>query len=273
MGMGESAYANLFCGDCLEKLKQIPNNSIDLILTDIPFNISRANNFKTMKDRKGRNGIDFGEWDKNFDESCLAEFVPKVKKGGSVVVFHAFEQFDLVRSALKEVELKDKLIWLKTNPMPRNRDRRYIGNIEMFSWYVKGGAKWIFNRQNPTYDGSVLTYPSESGGGFKRYHPCQKNTKMLEEIIKRHTNPGGVVFDPFMGSGSTGVACINTGRKFIGIELDKHYFDIATSRISEAQVDLCPMGGDVANDCADCTYSCDYHYENGECVRRAEHGK
>ena len=225
----------LLCGDCIELVKNIPDNSIDLILTDIPFNISRENNFKTMKDRKGRNGIDFGEWDKGFDESCIQKFVPKVKKGGSIVVFHAFEQFDLVRTALKDVELKDKLIWLKTNPMPRNRDRRYIGNIEMFSWYVKGGAKWTFNRQNQTYDGSVLTYPSESGGGFKRYHPCQKNVKMLEEIILRHSSPGDLVFDPYMGSGSTGVASFNTKRRFIGIEIDERYFEIAKNRILEAQ--------------------------------------
>lgn len=223
----------LLNGDCLELLKGIPDESIDLLLTDIPFNISRANNFKTMKDRTGRNGIDFGEWDKDFDESCLAEFVPKIKKGGSIVVFHAFEQFDLVRTALKGVQLKDKLVWQKTNPMPRNRDRRYIGNIEMFTWYVKDGGKWTFNRQSPTYDGSVLSYPSESGGGFKRYHPCQKNVKMLEEIIQRHSNPGETVFDPFMGSGSTGVACINTNRKFIGIEIDESYFDTAVERCKE----------------------------------------
>lgn len=226
---------DLKCGDCLELTRNIPDNSVDLVLTDIPFNISRENNFKTMKDRTGRNGIDFGEWDKGFEESCLAEFVSKVKKGGSVVIFHAFEQFDQVRFALKDMQLKDKLIWLKTNPMPRNRDRRYIGNIEMLSWYVKPGGKWTFNRQSPTYDGSVLTYPSESGGGFKRYHPCQKNVKMLEEIIRRHTNSGDVVFDPFMGSGSTGVACVNTNRRFIGMELDPKYYSVAKQRTHTAQ--------------------------------------
>ena len=224
----------LMQGDCLELMKDIPDESIDLLLTDIPYNVSRKNNFKTMKDRTGRNGIEFGEWDYGFDESALARFVPKLKKGGSMVVFHAFEQFDAVRSALVELEPKDKMVWLKTNPMPRNRDRRYIGNIEMFSWYVKQGAKWTFNRQNESYDGSVMAYPSESGGGFKRYHPCQKNVRLLEELIKRHSNHGDTVFDPFMGSGSTGVACANTGRDFVGIELDGKYFDIAKNRIEEA---------------------------------------
>lgn len=153
------------CGDRLELIKNIPDGNIDLILTDIPYNVSRENNFKTMKDRAGRNGIEFGEWDYNFDASCLDSFIPKLKKGGGMIVFHAFEQFDNVRHSLCKLNLKDKMIWLKTNPMPRNRDRRYISNIEMLSWYVKDGAKWTFNRQNDTYDGCVLKYPSESGGG------------------------------------------------------------------------------------------------------------
>lgn len=226
----------LFQGDCLELMKDIPDGSIDLILTDIPFNISRKNNFKTMKDRTGRNGIDFGEWDKGFDESCLPDFIPKLKSGGSLVTFCAFEQYGLLLNILNnDLTIKDRFIWEKTNPMPRNRDRRYISNIELVVWFVKDGAKWTFNRQNNNYDGCVLRYPSESGGGFKRYHPCQKTAKMLEELILRHSNVDDVVFDPFMGSGSTGVACVNTGRRFIGMELDENYFNIAKKRIEEAQ--------------------------------------
>lgn len=224
----------LFNDNCFNILSEIKEESIDLILTDIPYNISRNNNFKTMKDRQGRNGIDFGEWDYGFEEESLFNLTSKLRQGGSMIVFHAFEQYTLVRDALRNLILKDRLIWHKTNPMPRNRDRRYISDIEMFSWYVKPGTKWTFNRQNATYDGSILSYPSESGGGFKRYHPCQKNVKMLEELLKRHSNPGDIVFDPFMGSGSTGVACVNIGRDFIGVELDKDYFKAAEERIKEA---------------------------------------
>lgn len=165
----------LLQGNCFELIKNIPDASIDLILTDIPFNISTENNFKTMKDRKGRNGIDFGEWDKGFDENMLSVLPSKIKKGGSLVVFHAFEQYSTLLDLFKnELILKDRFVWEKTNPMPRNRERRYISNIELCSWFVKDGAKWTFNRQNKNYDSCVLRYPSESGGGFKRYHPCQK---------------------------------------------------------------------------------------------------
>jgi DNA modification methylase len=166
----ESRVCRLIQGDCLEVLKKIPDNSIDLILTDIPFNISKPNNLKTMKDRKGRNGIDFGEWDKGFNEETLLALPRLLKTNGSLVIFHAFEQYSILLKLFDDyLELKDRLIWEKSNPMPRNRDRRYINNIEMFSWYVNKKAKWTFNRQNEKYDGCIFRYPSESGGGFKRY--------------------------------------------------------------------------------------------------------
>lgn len=232
----ERGICRLIQGDCLELMKDIPDKSIDLILTDIPFNISKSNNFKTMKDRRGRNGIDFGEWDKQFNELDLSVLPSKLKPNGSLVIFHSFEQFSILKELFEnDLDLKDRLIWEKSNPMPRNRDRRYINNIEMASWYVKKKSKWVFNRQSEKYDGCVFKYPSESGGGFKRYHPCQKNLDMICELIKRHSNPNDLILDPFMGSGSTGVAALNTGRNFIGIELDENYFNIAKRRIEGAK--------------------------------------
>lgn len=223
----------LYQGDCLNIIKNI--GMVNCIITDIPYNISKKNNFKTMKDRTGRNGIDFGEWDKEFEEKNLIQFIPLIKSGGSFVLFHSFEQFGKLKEIFENNGLvfKDKIIWEKTNPMPRNRDRRYISNIEILSWYVKPKNKWTFNRQNEKYEGSVLRYPSESGGGFKRFHPTQKNLKMMEYLIKLHTNENDLILDPFMGSGSTGVACMNLNRKFIGIELDENYFNIAKDRIEE----------------------------------------
>lgn len=226
----------LYHGDCFKLLDQISDESIDLILTDIPYVISQENNFTTMKDRDGRNGIYFGSWDKGFDVSQLSALIPKLKQGGSFICFHSFEQFSNVKSALSDLEWKDFLIWEKTNPMPRNTDRRYVCNIECFSLYIKAGAPWTFHRINDVYDGCVHRYPSESGGGFERYHPCQKPQDLLVELIKRHSNTGDTVFDPFMGSGSAGVACLNTGRNFIGIELDDNYFHIAEERIKQAQI-------------------------------------
>ena len=78
-----------------------------------------------------------------------------------------------------------------------------------------------------------MRYPSESGGAFRRYHPTQKPVKLIEEIIKIHSNPGDLVLDPFMGSGTTAISAFNTGRHYVGFELDEKYFKILTSRIVE----------------------------------------
>lgn len=215
-------------------MKDIADNSIDCIITDIPYNISKENHIKTMKDRQGRNGIDFGQWDYGFDVNRLNIFPQKLKQNGSIVIFHSFEQFNEIKNIFEnhKMSLRSKFVWQKTNPLPLNRDRKYISDIELCSWYTFND--WTFNRQNTSYQSSVFRYPSESGANFKRYHPTQKNLDLMTEIVKIHTNENDKVLDPFMGSGTTGVACVNTNRSFIGIEKDSKYFEIAKSRISKA---------------------------------------
>lgn len=208
----------LYNEDYLVGINRIKENSIDLILTDIPYNISKENNFKSMKDRENRNGIDFGEWDKDFKEENLNKLIPLLKSGGSLVIFHSFEQFNKLQLIFSGLELKDKLIWEKTNPMPRNRDRRYVSNIELCSWYVKNGNTWTFNRQKENYESCVFKYPSESGGGFERFHPTQKNLKMIEYLLKIHSNENDLVLDCFSGSGTTALSCLLNNRNFIGFE-------------------------------------------------------
>ena len=223
----------LINGDCLEEMKSIESGSVDLIVADPPYNISKKSNFHTMKDRTNqRTGTHFGEWDYTFENSWIAEVDRLLKKGGWIVAFNDFKNATTIYETMKEngFEYKDTLIWEKSNPMPRNRDRRFISNVEMIQTFVKKGV-WTFNRQNEKYEGSVLRYPAESGGGFKRYHPTQKNLKMIEYLVKIFSNENETVLDFTMGSGTTGVACKNLNRKFIGIELDENYFNIAKDRI------------------------------------------
>lgn len=221
----------IFNENYLDGIKRIMPKSVDLILTDIPYNISRENNFKTMKDRQGRNGIDFGEWDKDFKEEDLINLIPLLKDGGAILIWSAFQQFNKLQTIFSDLEFKDNLIWEKSNPMPRNRDRRYVSNVEICSWFVKQG-KWTFNRQDEKYEGSVLKYPSESGGGFKRYHPTQKNLEMFKYLIKIHSNENDLVLDTFVGGGTTAVACKELKRKFIGFEIDRKYYEVANERLS-----------------------------------------
>ena len=130
-------------------------------------------------------------------------------------------------------EVKDLIRWKKTNAMPRNRDRRFITDYEVAVWAVKKGGKWTFNRLSDTSEipeivGGLTPKSEKIEGG----HPTQKTIYVMKWLIERLTNEGDVVLDPFMGSGTTGVACKNLNRKFIGVELDENYYNIAYNRIN-----------------------------------------
>ena len=103
-------------------------------------------------------------------------------------------------------------------------------DAEYAVWAVKKKSRWAFNRLNESYDRPEIKYPIVAGKE-KTIHPTQKPIKLMEELIKRHSNVGDTVLDNFMGSGTTGVACKNLNRKFIGIELDETYFNLAKERI------------------------------------------
>lgn len=220
----------LYQGDCLEVMDKLIEQGVkvDAIITDPPYNIARDNNFNTM----GRAGIDFGEWDKDFDLFSYIDRVYKLlDKNGSFVVFNDWKNLGDISKYAEKLGFitKDMIRLEKTNPMPRNRDRRYITDFECAIWFVMPKSKWTFNRQSDTYE-----RPKFVGSIEKGLHPTQKNLKLMEWLIKIHSNENNIVLDPFMGSGTTGVAAINLNRKFIGIELDEGYFKIAEERIHKA---------------------------------------
>lgn len=218
--------------DTIELMRTMEDGSVDSIITDPPYNISRNNNFATM----GRAGIDFGEWDKEFDLiSWIKVAEPLLKKGGNIVIFNDWKNMSHITKALEDngFEVKDLIRWKKTNAMPRNRDRRFITDYEVAVWAVKKGGKWTFNRLSETYEipeiAGGLTPKSEKINGG---HPTQKPTYVMRWLIERLTNERDIVLDPFMGSGTTGVACKELNREFIGVELDENYYNIACSRIN-----------------------------------------
>lgn len=222
-------------GDCLDILHThtlIPDNSIDLVLSDPPYNVARENNFDTM----GRSGIDFGEWDHDADILSWIDQLPRImKKDGSVIIFNAWRNLPAIADKLEEngFVVKDLFRWIKNNPMPRNRDRRYIIDYEFAIIAVNKKAKWTFNRQDDKYERPEFRCPIVAGK--EKFHPTQKPVQLLEHLLKIHSNENDMVLDPFAGSGSTGVACANLNRRFLGIELNKKYFDTAKERIESVQ--------------------------------------
>ena len=229
---GNSTMVKLINGNAIDFMKTLEDESVDAIITDPPYCISRDNNFTTM----GRAGIDFGEWDKDFDlTSWIKVAKPLLKKGGNIVIFNDWKNMTYITKSLEDngFEVKDLIRWKKTNAMPRNRDRRFITDYEVAVWAVKKGGKWTFNRLSETYEipeivGGVTPKSEKIYGG----HPTQKPVYVMKWLIERLTNECELVLDPFMGSGTTGVACKELNREFIGIELDENYYNMAYNRIN-----------------------------------------
>ena len=232
----ESKSCSLYLGNSTKIVKELKKNKIKVnhIITDPPYNIAQENNFSTMKNK--RTGIDFGTWDRAFDVcGWIKDFVDILDENGSMIIFCSYKFISYIISELEQnnFEVKDVLIWQKTNPMPRNINRRYVQDLEFAIWSVKRNAKWVFNKPNDrAYLRSVFQAPVVSGSE-KLGHPTQKSLKVMEEIIKIHTNENDTILDPFMGSGSTGEACLKNNRNFIGIEITPKYFDMSKERLNK----------------------------------------
>lgn len=222
--------------DALEYIKNLKIDGnveiFDAIITDPPYNISRENNFSTI----GRQGIKFGSWDYNFDQTTwIYEITPLIKKGGSIIIFNDYKNMGEICKSLEEngFEIKDLIRWVKNNPMPRNTERRYVTDFEFAIWAVKPGKKWTFNKsKKSSYLRPEFKYPIVAPGKNK-IHPTQKNEDLLKDLISIHTNKGDLIYDPFMGSASTGIASLKLDRIFFGTELDKNYFDKAEERLTD----------------------------------------
>ncbi|AVN65053.1 site-specific DNA-methyltransferase [Mesoplasma florum] len=220
--------------DCLELFRIMKKNKVlvDAIITDPPYNISKENNFRTL----GRAGIDFGDWDKSFNQKqWIRSSFKLLKPGGSIIVFNDWKNLGEISLTMKKLgyEIKDVIRWIKPNPMPRNTERRYVTDYEFAIWAVKPGQKWTFNKnESLPYLTPEYKFAPELGSN-KRIHPTQKSLKLMIDIFKTHTNEGDIILDPFMGSGTSAVAALKIKRNFIGSEIDPNYFKKLNERLKK----------------------------------------
>lgn len=237
----------LWNGDCLELMKNIPDGSVDLVLTDPPYGTTAC------------------KWDSVIPFEPMWEQLNRIIKPNGAICIFGSEPFS---SALRMSNIKNfKYDWIWDKKIPsgmsyaRFQPMRQAENISVFcngktvynpqmvkrDKLIKGGGMSkgeTTNNQNlialhKTYDyknpTNLLVFDKIRKGSL---HPTQKPIALLEYLIRTYTNEGETVLDFTMGSGSTGVACVNTNRNFIGIELDDGYFNIAKKRIEEAVNDL-----------------------------------
>lgn len=230
------AYVQL--DDALGFLKAIPSGEVNLFLTDPPYLISKKTGFKSC----GPKGVDrlaismdFGEWDKG--ESCLPAVIQEMyrclPKGGTSIIFYDLWKITELAKMMSDAGFKQLrfIEWIKTNPVPINSKKNYLTNSrEVAVCGVKGGNPTF----NSSYDNGVYEFPIYHGKD--RFHPTQKPTELFETLIEKHSRPGDYVVDPFLGSGTTAVACLNTNRRFAGCELDFDYFKKIAQRLDSVEL-------------------------------------
>ena len=232
---------NLMQGDCLELMSQIPDGSVDMILCDLPYGTTQ---------NKWDSVIPFGPLWLEYKRICCG-----------AIVLTAAQPFTSALVMSNAAWFKQALVWKKnvaSNFLNANRQHLmrhedilvFSARQPTFNKQMTAGKPYtqkrsghddtgdnygsIAQRTDTVNDGarnpiSVLEFDREVG-----LHPTQKPVALMEYLIRTYTNEGDVVLDNCMGSGTTGVACMNTGRQFIGIEMDAGYFEIATARINSA---------------------------------------
>lgn len=226
---------------CTTAMKNICEGTVDLILTDPPYNLgkfmkNRATNLKQMRPNffgsAGWDDLEFDEWVEYMDK--FFEGAARVSKvGGSMIMFMSIIKVEtIIRLAQKHgFYYKTTGIWHKTNPMPRNMNLHFINSTEAWIYFVYKKHTGTFNNNGQAIHDFFETSVTPSGERKFGKHPTQKPIRLLEQMILLLSNPGDLVFDPFMGSGSTGVAALKNGRNFIGSEISKDYCDICKSRM------------------------------------------
>lgn len=245
----------LMRGDCLELMKEIPDGSVDLVITDPPY------------------GTTQNRWDIPLDLEKMWEQVWRIAKKNAAVLMFSQQPFTSVLGASDIRNLRYEWVWKKQrgtgflnanrNPLkchenilvfyrslPTYNPQKWDSGVPYYSSYAAGSKSSNYGCYKTKDKGfsctartTTLRFPldvvefNNLAGNKNVVHPTQKPVDLLEYLVKTYTDEGQTVLDFTMGSGSTGVACVNTGRDFIGIELDDKYFEIANNRIKKSEED------------------------------------
>jgi len=237
-------------GDCLELLKEIPSESIDLLITDPPYNISKLNDNRDrsklnspIRRRESPLKYDFGEWDNKtreefmeFTKSWLIECCRVLKNGGTIISFFNKEDISFLGWTAKDFGIRTRTIlsWHKTNPVPSFRKVNYLSACEFLWIGSKGDKAWTFNFKQQKEMHNFFQTANKSSYG-ETSHPTEKPLSLIKHLIEIHSKENDLVLDCFIGSGTTSSACKELKRNFIGIEKNPEYIDMANKRLQEVK--------------------------------------
>ena len=220
--------------DCFEFIKTIPDNCVDLILTDPPYNISKYSSGNiSLKGRKPLNN-DIADWDKIEiePEKLVKDFKRILKPNGNIFIFTGYNTLGKWHSAFDEhFDSFNFFVWHKPNPPPKIYKNGFLNSCELIVCMWNKGHTWNFKEQNEMHNFincSICTFPERLKNP---HHPAQKPVRLLKHLIEIASNENDFIFDPFMGVGSVGVAALELGRKYGGCEINPVYFNGAKKRL------------------------------------------
>lgn len=225
----------LLQGDCLELMKDIPNDSVNMVLTDPPYLIDYKTNYRKNKEHDFCTAIknDSGKQAEHDINEYFKECHRILKDNSAMYMFCSPKMIDkFIKFSLDNgFKIKNQIIWVKNNWTAGDLKAQFGQQYEIILLLNKG--RKLFNGKRLT---DVWFFDRVSGK--LQVHQNQKPVDLLEQCILKHSDEGDIIFDGYMGSGSTGVACMNTNRRFIGIELEEKYFKVAESRIANQLKDF-----------------------------------
>jgi modification methylase len=253
----------ILLGDCIEKLKQLPDESVDLVFADPPYNLQLERDLLRPNNNSRVDGV-HQAWDKfdsfeaydRFTRGWLGQCQRVLKPNGAIWVIGSYHNIFRLGAQLQDLGfwIHNDIVWRKTNPMPNFRGTRFTNAHETLIWAGRDQSARVTYNYDAMKTGnddlqmrSDWLFPICSGPerlkdeSGRKAHPTQKPEALMHRIILATTNAGDVVLDPFFGTGTTGAVARRLGRNWIGIERDPHYAAAAEARIAQVE----PLSGDA----------------------------
>lgn len=222
-----SSTVDIARGDCLELMREIPSGSVDMVLCDPPYGIGYKTGWRIDRSHRFAREIE-NDRDLSVVEAAAPVMFDLLKDDSACFIFCAWNRLSEIFGILKSVgfSVKNMIVWDKCATTAGDLEGAYAHQYEMVVFATKG-RPIIRGRRHS----DIWRYPRVSSD--KLVHQNQKPVELLEQMILSMSGKGDLILDPFMGSGSTGIACINTDRRFVGIEIENGYYAVAKKRLTE----------------------------------------